>query len=51
MAEEIGLFSDPGTDSHTHEAASAQPAEAPQLVFGSAEEFLHDRGAKWCMEW
>ncbi|MET4095409.1 DUF4913 domain-containing protein [Arthrobacter sp. UYCu712] len=64
MAEEIGLFAGPGPDgSHTHEAPAAEPAEAPQLVFGSAEEFLHeqllptyvrdvdDRSAKRCMEW
>jgi hypothetical protein len=64
MPEETGLFADPGTDdSHTHETSAAEPSEAPRLVFGSAEEFLHeqllptyvrdvdDRSAKWCMEW
>ena len=59
MAEEIGLFADPPDDSHTHEVSAVEPAKAPQLVFGSAEEFLHeqllptyvrdvdDRSAKW----
>lgn len=64
VAADPVLFADPGTgDSHTHETSAAKPEEAPQLVFGSAEEFLHeqllptyvrdvdDRGAKWCMEW
>jgi hypothetical protein len=63
MAEEIGLFADPPDDSHTHEVSAVEPAKAPQLVFGSAEKFLHeqllptyvrdvdDRSAKWCMEW
>lgn len=64
MTEEIGLFGSPDNDgSRTHEASAAEPTEAPQLVFGSAEEFLHeqllptyvrdvdDRSAKWCMEW
>ena len=59
MPEEIGLFADTGNNTgHTHE-----PADAPQLVFGSTEEFLHeqllptyvrdvdDSSAKWCMEW
>lgn len=47
----------------THEKPPVEPAEAPQLVFGSAEEFMYeqllltyvrdvdDRTAKWCMEW
>lgn len=64
MPEEIRLFAETGHDTgHTHEAPAAEPAAAPQLVFGSAEEFLHeqllptyirdidDRSAKWCLEW
>ncbi|MDR7083251.1 hypothetical protein J2X01_002545 [Arthrobacter ginsengisoli] len=63
MAEEIGLFAE--TDEHmdhTQTETDVEPAK-PQLVFGSAEEFLHEqllptyvrdvdnRSAKWCMEW
>ena len=51
------------TRATTHEAPAVEPAAAPQLVLGSAEEFLHeqllrtytrdvdDRSAKWCLGW
>lgn len=64
MSGEIGLFAENASDSgHAQEAVAGGPDEARQLVFGSAEEFLHeqmlptyvrdvdDRSAKWCMEW
>jgi len=63
MSVEIGMFAETGDDSAGTHQAAAEPAEVPQLVFGSAEEFLHeqllltyvrdidDRSAKWCMEW
>jgi hypothetical protein len=64
MPEEIGLFAEVDADrGQAHETPAAEPAEAPQRVFGSAEEFLHerllptyvrdvnDRSAKWCIEW
>jgi hypothetical protein len=64
MNSDIGRFS---TDYSTSETeASTEPADEqtpPELVYGSAEEFLHEqllptyvrgvdgRAAKWCIEW
>ena len=49
MAEKNSLFADPGTDdSHTRTPAAA-PVEAPELVFGSAEEFLHEQLLPTCV--
>jgi hypothetical protein len=63
MPEEIGLFAETVTDGgRTYEAPAAGSTEASRLVFGSAEEFLHeqllptyvrdveDRSAKWRLE-
>ncbi|BAS18372.1 hypothetical protein AHiyo8_pI66760 (plasmid) [Arthrobacter sp. Hiyo8] len=63
MASNIGRFS---TATPNSEAPAERPAEEqkpPELVYGSAEEFLHEqllptyvrdvdgRAAKWCLEW
>jgi hypothetical protein len=65
MTNDIGRFSEaPGT-SGTEEPADkpAEDQKPPELVYGSAEEFLHEqllptyvrdvdgRAAKWCTEW
>jgi hypothetical protein len=36
MTEGVGLFSDPAT-ADSHKIPAAEPAEAPRLVYGSAE--------------
>lgn len=44
MAEEIGPLTETGNDGGRPRAASAsEPAAAPELLFGSAEEFLHEQ--------
>lgn len=65
MPEAIGLFAE--VSAATETAAStpntAEEGRPPELVYGSAEEFLHEqllptyvrevdgRAAKWCVEW
>ena len=63
MTDDFGLFDDedaPDTDST---AAAAGDEAAPELIYGSAEEFLHEQLLptyvrnfdpkinKWCLEW
>jgi hypothetical protein len=64
MTVEIGLFSEPdgGSNTPAEQTGTKDQSEA-QLVFGWAEEFLHEqllptyvrdvdgRSAKWCIEW
>ena len=64
MTIEIGRFSEaPGTIPEEPASTAADEQKAPGLVYGSAEEFLHEqllptyvrdvdgRAAKWCIEW
>lgn len=63
MTVEIGLFSEPGGSASSAEERGPTGRPELDLVFGSAEEFLHEqllptyvrdvdgRSAKWCIEW
>jgi hypothetical protein len=65
MNSDIGRFSTAPTTSDPHEPAEkpVEEQKPPELVYGSAEEFLHEqllptyvrgvdgRAAKWCIEW
>ncbi|HEY1156487.1 MAG TPA: DUF4913 domain-containing protein, partial [Arthrobacter sp.] len=64
MTIDIGRVSQaPAPDEEDTRAGSGQEQKPPELVYGSAEEFLHEqllptyvrdvdgRAAKWCLEW
>ena len=64
MTIDIGRFREaPASDVDETGANSRQEQKPPELVYGSAEEFLHEqllptyvrdvdgRSAKWCIEW
>ncbi len=61
MTTDIGRFS--SSDTETPAETPAEEQKPAELVYGSAEEFLHEqllptyvrdvdgRAAKWCIEW
>jgi hypothetical protein len=64
MAIRIGRFSEaPRTNVEEPADTAGEEQKPPELVYGSAEEFLHEqllptyvrdvdgRAAKWCLEW
>lgn len=64
MTIEIGRFSEaPSSDAEDTGAKAAEQQKPPQLLYGSAEEQLHEqllptyvrdvdgRAAKWCIGW
>jgi hypothetical protein len=65
MTNDIGRFSAASSARTTEESADlpAEEHQPPELVYGSAEEFLHEqllptyvrdvdgRAARWCIEW
>ena len=64
MSEDLGLFdTDTPATGHNQGSDGGGAEKPPELVYGSAEEFLHEqllptfirdvdgRSAKWCTEW
>src|SRR5512141_2531287 len=63
MADDFGLFDTDTPAPNADAGEDGTPEKAPELVYGTAEEFLHEqllptyvrsvtgKTAKWCIEW
>ncbi|WP_400160592.1 DUF4913 domain-containing protein [Arthrobacter sp. BPSS-3] len=63
MADDFGLFDTDTPVPNPGAGEDGKPEKAPELVYGTAEEFLHEqllptyvrsvtgKTAKWCIEW
>jgi hypothetical protein len=63
MADDFGLFDTDTPAPSPNRSEDEKKEKAPELVYGSAEEFLHEqllptyvrsvtgKSAKWCIEW